>query len=1119
MITLILGLILISYTFTTTDIYVGYPDNEKNFNTIQDAINEAAKLNPKNESQRVKIHIAPGTYRQQLKIDTPYITLLNEEPLKKEVLITWYYGIGYKYYSVGTDGLYNETNAKEKKEKRPAGGRWGATVHLSRWGIYFRAENIIFENSFNRYMTEEEIEDGVELSMETDIRTIRNMSLDVNSRAATERAAAFSVEGAYSEFYNCQFLSSQDTLFTQSSPQYYKNCLIEGQTDYIFGGSNAVFDSCYLSWKGYSDASLGGYITANSGGDKPYTGYLFYNCTVIGNKNLTVKTGALGRPWRQAAKVTFVNTILQSADMISEEGWGEMGGVQPEDVEGFWEYGTKLADGTTVDLSKRKGHIIIDIDFGIFDLRIFMNDWTPYYFTSKSYEESFIWGKLKIGGGGFLSGLVIGQREMYLRTDVGGAYKYDYKKKEWIQLFDFIDEEKNEYLSVRGIAIDPTNDDIVYFLCGNAYLYPYKSAVFKTIDGGKTFLIIEISELIDVHGNGLGRETTEPIAIDPENPKTIYIGGNVVGGESALIKSIDGGLTWKALKSYDNLGFFRYVIRWPTWVNNYVRGTSDDIYSFQAGITFVKIIERKVYVGTSIVGQANIHVADVDSDDFSVLSEDLPTDNYPLSIKYDENGNIIFTYIKGLDFDGSSGGAFKYNILTKKVTDISPCRNAISIAIDRKDPNKLVARTVGAWEKQLWSDLNIEENTVYGDKFYRSLDGGLSWTDITPGKIEEKGQINYFISLPLKENGYDWIINQSIHWGPGLEIDPRDPDRILILSGNGLWVCDNVWDEKNVQFYFDPKGIEKVVPIDLISIKGGYLYSTVLDYDGFIHKSLTDVGIQYSPKIGGTSTITACRQNPNIMMRISNKNEVGYYSENGGKTWKIMENIFGVEGGSGAITPIADEKYRYFHSLSDRILYSDNYGKEWEQSLGTLGENLNIYVEESDPMIIYTYSNIKRTENNSEKKNILGISGDGGKTFISKVICDYDGTDFSNRIAYLSKGKIALSAGYNGLYIVSNYGETIKKVENVYYCKTVGFGAPEYEEGINTIYIFGRPNVNDPNGIYYSQDEGKTWILINHKKLSGGPGNGNFIVGDMNTFGTVYMSSLGTGIIYGKINK
>ena len=282
MIPLILTFLLISQTIAITDLYVGYKEKEDNFKTIQDAINEAASIKPEEESQRVIIHIAPGIYRQQLKIETPYITLLNEEP-KKIVIITWYYGVGYKYYSVGNDGLYNATRAKEKKEKTPSGGRWSATVHLFSKAKYFRAENIIFENSFNRYMTEEEIEDGVELSLETGIRTVRNISLDVNSREATERAAAFSVEGPYCEFLNCQFLSSQDTLFTGSSPQYYKNCLIEGQTDYIFGGSNAVFDSCILSWKGYSTGSTGGYITANLAGEEPNKGYLFYNCTVVGN--------------------------------------------------------------------------------------------------------------------------------------------------------------------------------------------------------------------------------------------------------------------------------------------------------------------------------------------------------------------------------------------------------------------------------------------------------------------------------------------------------------------------------------------------------------------------------------------------------------------------------------------------------------------------------------------------------------------------------------------------------------------------------------------------------------------------------------------------------------------
>ena len=66
--------------------------------------------------------------------------------------------------------------------------------------------------------------------------------MDVSTLLSTERAAAFSSEGPYAEFYKCEFHSSQDTLFTSNSPQYYKNCVIEGMTDYIFGESNAVFE-------------------------------------------------------------------------------------------------------------------------------------------------------------------------------------------------------------------------------------------------------------------------------------------------------------------------------------------------------------------------------------------------------------------------------------------------------------------------------------------------------------------------------------------------------------------------------------------------------------------------------------------------------------------------------------------------------------------------------------------------------------------------------------------------------------------------------------------------------------------------------------------------------------
>ena len=1113
MISLLITLLLISLSLSATDLYVGYPEKDNNFNKIQKAIDEAAEINPKNESERVTIHIAPGIYRQQLKIDVPYLTLLNEEP-DEEVIITWYYGIGYKYYSVGTDGLYNKTRAKEQEEKTPCGGRWCATVHLFSKGLYFRAENIIFENSFNRYITDEEIEDGVELSMATDIRVKRKKSIDPNTRNATERAAAFSVEGDYAEFLNCQFLSSQDTLYTGSSPEYFKNCLIEGQTDYIFGGSNAVFDSCYLSWKGYSEGSLGGFITAALEGKQPYTGYIFFNCTVIGNKNLTVKPGALGRPWRETAKVAFINTILENENMIYDEGWGAMS-VPPEQVKGFFEYNTKLANGKIVDLSKRKGHIITKLDLNRFDLRAYLNNWSPYYFQSKSLESNYEWGSLLIGGGGFLSGIAVGHKEMYIRTDVGGAYKYDYKKNEWIQLFSFINEQKKEYLSVKGIAIDPNDDDIVYFLCGCAYFTPYKTVIYKTKDGGKTFKEIELSDLIEVHGNGLGRECTEPIAIDPDDSDVIYVGGDVASGDSALIKSVDGGETWKPVKGYDDLGFFKYELKWPTWTDHIVRGVVDGPYSSQSGINWVKIIEGKVYVGTSINGEANIHVANVEKDNFKVLSEDLPTENFPLSIKYDGNGNIILTYIKGVNFQGGAGGAFKYNILTKKVVDISPIDNAIGITIDKDDPDKMIARTVAVWKPQWWAETNSDATTAWGDKFYRSQDGGLSWEDITPG-TKTKDNKN-FVSRPLDDNGYSWVRYKAIHWGPGIEIDPRNPDKIFLLSGNGLWVSDNVWDEQNVQFYFDPKGIEEVVPIDMISVKGGYAYSTILDFDGFIHKGLDKVGEQYIPNMGATGVIAACKENPKIMMRISFNQDVGYYSENAGQTWKKMETVGGFGGGKGAITVVGDEKYRFFHASSNRLIYSDDYGRNWKNSTGIVGESINIFVEESDPMIVYTYSFTKKSNNNPKAQTILGVSGDGGKTFINKVISDYDGSDFSNRIAYLAKGLIALAAGNKGLYLVGSYGQTIEKVPNLEYCKSIGFGAPEKMGEMNVLYMYGRPCKFDPDGLYRSQDGGISWSLLNYKQLFGGTGNGNFIVGDMNTFGTFYMSSVGCGIIYGKL--
>ena len=95
----VLCVLFISAVFSGTNLYVKYSGKSNNFNTIQQAVNKAASLNPTSEGARVTIHIAPGKYREQVIVNTPYVTFVNDDPSKGTVTITWYYGIGYKYYS------------------------------------------------------------------------------------------------------------------------------------------------------------------------------------------------------------------------------------------------------------------------------------------------------------------------------------------------------------------------------------------------------------------------------------------------------------------------------------------------------------------------------------------------------------------------------------------------------------------------------------------------------------------------------------------------------------------------------------------------------------------------------------------------------------------------------------------------------------------------------------------------------------------------------------------------------------------------------------------------------------------------------------------------------------
>lgn len=342
----------------TADVYVGYGDKSPNYPTVSAAVDAVSRMGVDSEEKRVTVHIAPGTYREQVMVDTPYVSFVNDEP-SREVLLTWYYGIGYKYYSAGADGngYYDPQLAFDRFEKHVA-DRWGTAVRVKPNAVGFRGSNITFENSFNRYITDEELADGVEPE---DVKPPRNYALDVTGKAATERAAAVCVEAPQCEFYRCAFLSSQDTLYT-AADAYFKNCLIEGQTDYIFGSGNVVFDSCELRWKGYSDAEAGGYITAQRS-ETAEKGYLFRACAVTAAPGLTVTPGSYGRPWGADAAVAFQGTWLEREGLA--DGWAEMSGNKPENA--------RFSVSQTVQAAPAD----------------YLGGWTPHYYTEEAPSVVF----------------------------------------------------------------------------------------------------------------------------------------------------------------------------------------------------------------------------------------------------------------------------------------------------------------------------------------------------------------------------------------------------------------------------------------------------------------------------------------------------------------------------------------------------------------------------------------------------------------------------------------------------------------------------------------------------------------------------------------------------------
>lgn len=218
-----------------------------------------------------EIRLTPGTYREKVNIARANVRLRGAGRAADDVIIVW----GDAHATVG-------------------GTIKSATLTVS--GDDFRAENLTVRNDF--------VWQGNEGS----------------------QAVALAVTGDRAVFRRVRLLGAQDTLYAGSrkcsaepcpvSRQYFRDCYIEGHVDFIFGDANAFFDRCEIRALAHPEILITAHSRTAAGQDKAY---VFDRCRITADPG--AGTIYLGRPWRDYARVIFMNTQMDAP--VHPQGWRE----------------------------------------------------------------------------------------------------------------------------------------------------------------------------------------------------------------------------------------------------------------------------------------------------------------------------------------------------------------------------------------------------------------------------------------------------------------------------------------------------------------------------------------------------------------------------------------------------------------------------------------------------------------------------------------------------------------------------------------------------------------------------------------------------------------------------
>jgi photosystem II stability/assembly factor-like uncharacterized protein len=691
----------------------------------------------------------------------------------------------------------------------------------------------------------------------------------------------------------------------------------------------------------------------------------------------------------------------------------------------------------------------------------------------------YTWDSVAIGGGGFVAAVLPSggaqpriDAHTYARTDVGGAYRWDASARRWAPLLDWVSDAQTGWLGVDSLAIDPHDPANIYLLTGIAYLNEGRTAILHSSDAGKTFTSVDVSAQFKTHGNGMGRQDGERLAVDPGDGRRVYAGTRRDG----LFVSDDAGRTWARVAGLP-------VSATPNEVG--IDLVLPDPASVAGGRA------RLLLVGVSRFGSVgpNLYRSDDGGRSFAPVAGAPAL--MPQRAAFDGAGNVLITYANGAgphpNRDGSEpmsqGQVWKYRLSDGAWTDLTPSGwsgHAFSgIAVDPHDPRRLVLSTISTY---------LAQGDAKGDRIFLSHDGGATWVDVVArGFVRDNG-------------GVDWLQGHAIHWASTVAFDASDARAVWVTSGNGVFRTADIEATPTV-WRFTVAGLEETVPLGAASLPDGPLVSAIGDYDGFRHFDPARYGPIHRPEIGTTTGLAVAGARPGTMVRVGERMQV---SNDGGASWQAMPAAMGKKGQ----VAISSDGGTILHAPErlDAAWRSVDGGAHWTEVAGASGRGLRPVADPVDPKVFYAYRGTQ-----------LLASTDGGASFTARAQLPAGGSNLI-RLAPGRAGDLWVALREGGLVRSTDGGAHFGKVGGLAYCGAVGFGKAAPGRDRPAIYVWGSvPASPGLHGVYRSIDGGASWERINDDAHAyGGPGDGQFIVGDMNRFGVVYMSTAGRGIVYGR---